>query len=109
VREPDGLAMSSRNGRLSAAEREDATSLVRSLREGSRLLKSGERAASAIEKAMIAVMDSSALVCADYAAVVEPETLEPLEDVPRGTTVRLLVAARVGPIRLIDNLEARAL
>jgi pantoate--beta-alanine ligase len=104
VREADGLAMSSRNGRLDPAERRAATALVRALSAGADLVAAGERSASRVEAAMTAVLDAEALVRADYAAVADPMSLRAVSDIT--TEVRLLVAAGVGPVRLIDNLAA---
>lgn len=103
VREPDGVAMSSRNRRLTRSEREAAPVLYRSLLEGRRQL---ERTASpsAAEKAMRVVLAGQPLVDVDYAVAVDRETLRP----PRkaDASLRLLVAARIGATRLIDNLAA---
>ncbi|HUY63425.1 MAG TPA: pantoate--beta-alanine ligase [Acidimicrobiales bacterium] len=101
VREPDGLAMSSRNGRLGPDERMAALALRRALDAGTALLVAGGCDLAAVRVAMEAVMASDPLVSPDYAAVVDPTTL----GVPTsmGGELRLLVAARVGPVRLIDN------
>jgi pantoate--beta-alanine ligase len=102
VREPDGLAMSSRNSRLSPAERAQATALHRSLLSAARAIESGERDPSAVRSVMHAELALEPLLSCDYAAVVDPATFtEP--DVLRGE-LRLLVAARVGSVRLIDNM-----
>ena len=104
VREPDGLAMSSRNRRLAPAERAAATVLWRALRHGSALVEGGERSGGAVAAAMDAVVAAEALAAPDYAAVADPRSLEPVEEIT--AEVRLLVAAEVGPVRLIDNVAA---
>jgi len=101
VREPDGLALSSRNARLSPDERRAALALHRALRAGRARVERGERDPGRVRAAMTAVLVAEPLVTPDYAAVVDPRTLQ-CPAVLDGD-VRLLVAARVGAVRLIDN------
>jgi pantoate--beta-alanine ligase len=101
VREPDGLALSSRNGRLDAAERERALALSRGLQAVREAVDAGERDRAALEAAGRAAMAAEG-VAPDYLSVVDPETLEPVEVL--AGRVLVVVAARVGPARLIDNL-----
>jgi pantoate--beta-alanine ligase len=107
VREDDGLALSSRNVRLSPAEREAATVLSRSLAAGRAALAGGERSGAEVSAAMRAVVATEPLVALDYAAVVDADTLEEVATVPEGDheSLRLLIAAQVGPVRLIDNSD----
>lgn len=99
VRDSDGLALSSRNVRLSPEERSRATALFGALTAGARVL-SEERNVAASEKTMREVLGAAG-IDPDYAAVVDPETFQP----PAGRGPALLaVAARVGTTRLIDNL-----
>jgi pantoate--beta-alanine ligase len=99
VREPSGLARSSRNVYLSESERESAAALFRSLRAGEPFARRGEFGEA--ERAMREVLDAAPAVATDYARVVDPDTFgAPRPDAP----VLLAVAARVGPARLIDNL-----
>lgn len=102
VREPDGLAMSSRNAYLSPEERKSALALIRSLKEGETLIKSGERRAQRVRQAVAAVLGSDPRVRIDYVEVRDPENLEPVSTI-KGA-VLLAVAAFVGSTRLIDNL-----
>lgn len=102
VREPDGLAMSSRNGRLGPEEREAALALSRALRAAAELARDGETDARGIEGAMLGVLEATPLVEPSYAAVVHAETLERLEALG-GAPARALVAAEVGGTHLIDN------
>ncbi|MHB8245782.1 MAG: pantoate--beta-alanine ligase [Acidimicrobiales bacterium] len=106
VREADGLAMSSRNRRLSSSEREAATALFRSLVAGRQAVESGCSAGEA-EQTMHALLQGAPRIEPDYAVAADPINLERLdpEAKPAGT-LRLLVAAGVGPVRLIDNLAA---
>ena len=104
VREADGLALSSRNTRLSPDERRAATALYRALAAGAAAAGAEGTEAAAVRAAMDAELRRDPLVVPDYAAVVDPRTLEPV-DVVAGE-VRLVVAAAVGPVRLIDNLAA---
>jgi len=102
VREADGLALSSRNALLSGQARQAATVLHRCLRRGETLVQAGEVRAKNLLKAMREVVEDEPLVALDYLALVNPLQLEPVERVSAGTVA--LIAARVGSVRLIDNL-----
>jgi pantoate--beta-alanine ligase len=102
VREEDGLAMSSRNSYLSVQERSAAFCLSRGLFAARELFTDGARDAGALRTAVEDEVRAEPLAALDYAAVVEEASFEPVETVERD--VRLLVAARVGETRLIDNL-----
>jgi pantoate--beta-alanine ligase len=99
VREPDGLALSSRNARLGAPDRERAVALSRALETVRDAVDAGERDAAAAEAAGRAAMNG---LEPEYLAVVDPETLERVRTVDG--RVLVVVAARVGPARLIDNI-----
>lgn len=101
-RESDGLAMSSRNVYLTAEERPAATVLWRSLQAGRDAVVQGSRSSDEVEAVMAAVLAAEPKASPDYAAVVDAATLD-RPDVLDGE-LRLLVAARVGRARLIDNL-----
>jgi len=108
VREPDGLAMSSRNRFLSPAERSRALVLFRALTAARELADCGETRAEALRAAMLAVFAEDPKTRLDYAAVVDPDTLLPLDNIADTTNGALLaVAAFVGRTRLIDNLLLR--
>jgi pantoate--beta-alanine ligase len=100
VREPDGLALSSRNAYLGARDRERATVLWRALQTGKTVAESGG-AADVVEKAMKTVIEQEEGVALDYARAVDPERFGPPGD---SGPILLLIAAQVGPARLIDNL-----
>jgi pantoate--beta-alanine ligase len=102
VREPDGLAMSSRNAYLSPEERRAATVLHRALDDARRVIERGERDALRLVAAMREVIRGEPLAQPDYVELVDAETLEPVTRL-RGTCLALL-AARFGATRLIDNL-----
>ena len=102
VREPDGLAMSSRNRYLSAQERGDALGLWQALQRATELAKSGEWYVGILKNEMRRYMKARNLRV-DYAEVVDAETLEPLEKIK--PNARALVAAWCGPTRLIDNVN----
>jgi len=104
VREPDGLALSSRNAYLDAGQRKAATSLSRSLQAGAEVIRNGGSPEDA-EAAMALLLGDRADVELDYAAAVDPSTFS--KPGPGGS-VLLAVAARVGPARLIDNLLIEA-
>jgi pantoate--beta-alanine ligase len=103
VREADGLALSSRNVRLSPEERRAAVVLSRALAQGHALLEQGVDYASTLTEAMRRVVEGEPLVQLDYAVAVSADDLVALEVVPDPSSARLLIAAQVGPVRLIDN------
>jgi pantoate--beta-alanine ligase len=103
VREPDGLALSSRNAYLSSEDRASAMVLSRSLQAAHRAFCEGERSAAALEQAMRTELGGQPEVKVEYIAIVEPEALEPVTQVDGRTVVAL--AARVGAARLIDNIR----
>lgn len=106
IREPDGLAMSSRNAYLDAEQRKAAPVLFRSLGRAAEAIASGERRGDRVREVMRSVLESEPLVQRiDYASAYHPETLEELETI--GTETLLAVAVRLGSARLIDNLLLR--
>ena len=98
VRESDGLAMSSRNRRLAADERDRALALSRALQAAERAVDAGERDAAAVERAARAAMGA---LEPEYLALVDPDSFSPVQQV--NGRVLVAVAARVGGTRLIDN------
>jgi pantoate--beta-alanine ligase len=105
VREPDGLAMSSRNLLLSPSERRRALALPSALSAARERVEAGERGGAALVEAAAAQMRALG-VEPEYVALVHPDTLEPVETL-RGSAL-LLLAARVGGVRLIDNVVLEA-
>jgi pantoate--beta-alanine ligase len=99
VREPDGLALSSRNVHLKGDDRARAVGLSRALDAARSAVAGGERDADRVRAAALTALGG---VEPDYLAVVDPDTLEPLSTV--NGRVLVAVAARVGPTRLIDNV-----
>jgi pantoate--beta-alanine ligase len=103
VREPDGLALSSRNVYLSPEQREQALALSRSLELARRLiLEEGVRDAVEVRRRVREFVSASPGVRLDYVSIAHPETLEEVERIEG--PVLVLIAAWVGPARLIDNL-----
>jgi pantoate--beta-alanine ligase len=100
VREPDGLALSSRNSYLTASDRETALALSGALRAGA---ASAEEGPSAVRRAARAVLVREPLALVDYLVLVHPSTLKDVPEWYRGEAL-LAVAARVGTTRLIDNV-----
>jgi pantoate--beta-alanine ligase len=101
MRDPDGLALSSRNAYLSADERLRALALPNALRTARRAISCGEPVGQAIAAAKQALVDAGFLAV-DYFALVDSSSLEPLES-PRHP-MRLIAAATIGGTRLIDNI-----
>ena len=106
VREAHGLALSSRNSYLDADQRSAAGVLKAALDAGLTAIAAGQRSTRAVEATMAAVVANEAQASLDYACVVDAGTLTASE-VLQGS-LRLLIAARVGPARLIDNVGAVA-
>ena len=103
VREASGLALSSRNSYLSDQERAEATVLYQSLRLAESLVQQGERDSAQLIAAMQALIDGMASSRIDYIAVVDPDTLAPVEEIE--DDVQVLLAVFIGETRLIDNLR----
>ena len=106
VREDDGLALSSRNVHLSASERSAATVLSRALAAGRAALAADALSGAAVARAMRDVVAGEPEVRLDYAVAVDAVTLEEAGDPADSAALRLLIAARVGSVRLIDNCAA---
>jgi len=106
VREPDGLAMSSRNAMLSPEEREAATVLSKSLRLANERYAEGERDAEAIRNAMVTLLGEEPLARVDYVSVADTQTLEEIDRMDSEALVSL--AVRIGDVRLIDNVTLLA-
>jgi pantoate--beta-alanine ligase len=102
VREPDGVAMSSRNAYLDADERRAASVLSRSLQEAARAITDGERDADAVHRLIAGLVATEPKVQLEYAEVVDTAVLEPMTEI--GGDVLVAVAAQVGRARLIDNM-----
>ncbi len=100
VREKTGLAMSSRNRRLSAKQKPASLVLVSALREAGRLVQLNEARSSVILARVNRLIRAAGQVRGEYSAIVDPDTLEPVSRVR--TTALVLLAARVGNVRLID-------
>jgi len=101
VRAEDGLALSSRNTFLSPEQRAAAVAIPRALDAAEEALAAGSRTESEVLGAARAVLEAESLVREDYVALVDPETWLPPEDLERPTL--LLLAAKLGEVRLIDN------
>jgi len=104
IREASGLAMSSRNQRLSASEREQATVIYRALLAAKEAWQAGERHADNLARTMLNMLEGSGLEV-EYAAVRDPLDWQPVPARQPMQRARGLIAARLGPVRLIDNLQ----
>jgi len=102
VRDPDGLALSSRNRLLGKRQRAQAPGLYRALEQGAEGWSRGEKSAQALRDSMREALDDAPGLEHEYAEVVEPESFRPLEEANAGAL--LIGAARLGGVRLIDNV-----
>ncbi len=102
VREADGLALSSRNARLSAEERRIAPLLYRALQHGKRMLESGERDPAVVKQNIMELLKQAREISVEYLEVVDARTMHPVERVQ--DEGRIALAAWLGNTRLIDNV-----
>lgn len=102
VREPDGLAMSSRNQRLTPEQRRAAPALYQALCEGERLIRSGTRSAAQIKQRATIHLSRNPVFRIQYLEAVDPATFQAVETVTGD--VRIVAAVWVGDVRLIDNV-----
>lgn len=103
VREENGLAMSSRNERLTKEEREKAAIIIESLREAKRAHKKGERNASELAHIVRNRLAAEPLAEVDYVEIVDRESLEPIEKIGDSEAL-IIIAVYFGDVRLIDNV-----
>lgn len=101
VREPDGLAMSSRNSYLNPLERKQAGSIYRALKAGESLIAGGQTNTSQVQTAMRQVIEKEGISTIDYISIVHPQTLQPLPVIKK--PVLLAIALWIDKTRLIDN------
>ena len=101
VREPDGLAMSSRNRYLDGAQRQQALGLFKSLERARQLVAGGARETAPIVETMRSLLADAGISQIDYVAIADAESLEPVMHLE--STAVALIAAHVGTTRLIDN------
>jgi pantoate--beta-alanine ligase len=106
VREPDGLALSSRNAYLSPEERRAAPVLHRALSAARQAIERGERRGDEVRRILREVLSAEPLVQVDYAEVVDAQSFQPVERI--AGSVVLPLAVRLGGTRLIDNVEIAA-
>ena len=104
VREPDGLAMSSRNVYLSPLERSESTVLYRSLQLVQELIAKGERRSTVVISEMMKLITSNRSTRVDYISIAHAMTLQEMTQLNIGDTVLISLAVRVGSTRLIDNI-----
>jgi pantoate--beta-alanine ligase len=109
VREPDGLAMSSRNNHLSAPERQTAIVLYQALRAAGQAIEAGERSAERVKQKAQQIFDKEPGARVEYFEIVEPADMQPVTEIPSAEVqraVRIAGAIWVGSTRLIDNILA---
>ena len=105
VRDPDGLALSSRNAYLTPEDRQSALSLSRALRFAETMCAEGIRDAATLRTQMTMVLNTEPTASIDYVSIADAETLEELATIDRPALVSL--AVRIGSVRLIDNVVVR--
>ena len=103
VREADGLAMSSRNSRLSLAERDEAPFIYQMLSKAKSYLENGDSVSTVIDSVRQLFLSNS-LFQLDYFEVVNADSLQPVNEIGTAGSQALCIAAFLGPVRLIDNL-----
>lgn len=103
VREPDGLAMSSRNIYLSEKERKDALTLNQSLKIAVKLINAGERKSAIIISEMLPLINSATSSNLDYIKIVNGNTFDIVDELKQRSEYYILIACKFGSIRLIDN------
>ena len=104
IREPDGLAMSSRNIYLSTSERKEALILHRSLELAKKIISRGERKASFILSELNELFSKVPSAKLDYIKIVEADTFEIVDELKSGGEYYILIASKIGKTRLIDNI-----
>jgi len=107
VREPSGLAMSSRNELLEGGDREAASIIYRSLSKAEEAFDNGETSAGALTQIVCGSLEGEERALPDYVALVDPDSLDPIEKVGDGPAL-LAAAVRFGKVRLIDNVILNA-
>ena len=105
IREPDGLALSSRNAYLTPEQRAAAPVVYQALRAAESLWQAGQRNANPLQAAAMAVLETEPLISAvDYVTIVDANTMATLNAVTDGQPAMIATAARLGSVRLIDNV-----
>ncbi|MFN3560570.1 MAG: pantoate--beta-alanine ligase [Chloroherpetonaceae bacterium] len=108
VREPDGLAMSSRNVYLTPEQRKEATVLYRALMQAKSQLDAGERNVDALKTLVARTIQASPIALIDYVDIVDDDTFSPSTSLQSGKSYFLILAVRIGEVRLLDNLHFSA-
>ncbi len=103
IREPDGLAMSSRNAYLTPAEREQAVNISKSLFEAKKLFDDGEQSAERIKERIVSIMDGG-LIKTEYAEIVDPVSLHPIVNIEQTALIAVACRTLESKTRLIDNI-----
>ncbi len=108
VREPDGLAMSSRNVYLTSEQRKEATVLYRALMQAKSHLDAGERNVDVLKMLVTRTIQASPITLIDYVDIVDDDAFSPATSLQSGKSYFLILAVRLGEVRLLDNLHFSA-
>ncbi len=108
VREPDGLAMSSRNVYLTSEQRKEATVLYRALMQAKSQLDAGERNVDVLKMLVTRTIQASPTALIDYVDIVDDDAFSPATSLQSGKSYFLILAVRLGEVRLLDNLHFSA-
>lgn len=108
VREPDGLAMSSRNVYLTSEQRKEAPVLYRALMQAKSQLDAGERNVDVLKMLVTSTIQASPMTLIDYVDIVEDDTFSPATSLQSGKSYFFILAVRLGEVRLLDNLHFSA-
>ena len=108
VREENGLAMSSRNGRLNAIERNSAGNIYKALENTRLSLLDGITDLQYLKKQAVNILNTTPSIKIEYVDIVNPDTLETIDNIGQNSALLMIIAVRLGSTRLIDNMYIRA-
>lgn len=108
IREPNGLAMSSRNVRLSASEREASGKIYEALSSTMNLISNGVKNVSELKERAISILSSIPAIHIEYVDLVNPENLQKVTEISQNDKLLMIIAVKLGNTRLIDNMYVKS-